>query len=69
MEEVGVSSACRTDPQFTVGTQLPGGFGDKDEQAGGVWSVENAFNKLKDLDWLEYILTAKVAEAKALELC
>ena len=32
-----------------------------------MWSVENAFNKLKDSDWLKYILAAEVTKAKALK--
>ena len=67
MEGVGVSSTRRADPQFTAGTQLPGGFGEEGEQAWGVWSVENAFDELEDSEWLEYILAAEVAEAEALE--
>ena len=67
MEGVGVSSARRTDPKFTAGTQLPGGFGEEGEQAGGVWLVENVFDELEDSEWLEHILAAEVAEAEALE--
>ena len=67
MEGVGVSSAHRADPQFTAGTQLPGGFGEEGKQTGGVWSVGNVFNELEDSEWLEHILAAKVAEAEALE--
>ena len=67
MEGVGISSAHCADPQFTAGTQLPGGFGEEGKQAGGVWSVGNVFNELEDSEWLEHILAAKVAEAEALE--
>ena len=32
-------------------------------------TAENAFDELKELDWLEYILAAETAKAKALEPC
>ncbi len=60
-------SAHRTDPRFTAGLQVPGGFGEEVEEAGGAWLAENAFDALDDLEWLEYILAAEVAEAEALE--
>ena len=66
-EGVGVSSARRADPRFTLGTQLPGGFGEDAEEAGGVWAVENAFDELEDSQWLEHLLAAETADAEALE--
>ena len=67
MEGVGVLSSRCTDPQYTPGVQLPGGFGEDAEKAGGVWSVENAFEELKDSEWLEHLLAAETADVEALE--
>jgi transposase InsO family protein len=67
LKGVTTSSSRRSDPRFPVGTQLPGGFGEETEEAGGVWSAENAFAALKDLEWLEYVLVAEIAAAEALE--
>ena len=59
-----MSSHC-SDPHIPVGTQLPGGFGEETEEAGGAWSA--AFEVLKELEWLEHILIAEIAAAEALE--
>ena len=67
MEGVGVSSARRADPQYTPGVQLPEGFGEDVEEAGGVWSVENAFDELEDSKWLKHILATEAVDAEALE--
>ena len=66
-EGVGVTSTRRNAPRFTPGTQLPGGFGEEGEEAGGVWAVENAFDELEDSQWLEHILATETADAEALE--
>ena len=67
MEGVGVSSARRADPQYTPGVQLPEGFREDVEEAGGVWSVENAFDELEDSKWLKHILATETADVEALE--
>jgi transposase InsO family protein len=67
MEGVGVSSTRRSDPQYTPGTQLPGGFGEEIEEAGGVCSAVSAFDELEDSEWLEHILATETADAEALE--
>jgi hypothetical protein len=48
LEGVTVSSSHRSDLRLPVGTQLPGGFGEETEEAGGAWSAENAFAALED---------------------
>lgn len=65
----GVTSASsrRSDPHIPVGTQLPGGFGEETEEAGGAWSA--AFEALEDSEWLEHILVAEIAAAEAIEPC
>jgi transposase InsO family protein len=67
LEGVTVSSSRRSDPRLPVGTQLPGGFGEETEEAGGAWSTEDAFAALEDSEWLEHVLVAEIAAAEALE--
>jgi hypothetical protein len=67
MEGMGVLSTWRSDLQYTPGTQLPGGFGEEIEEAGGVCSAVNTFDELEDSEWLEHILDAETADAEALE--
>ena len=58
-------SSHHSDPRISVGTQLPGGFGEETEEAGGAWSA--AFEVLEDSEWLEHILIAEITAAEALE--
>ena len=67
LEGVTAASSRRSDPRIPVGTQLPGGFGEETEEAGGAWSAENAFEALEDSEWLEHVLVAEIAAAEALE--
>ena len=60
------SSGC-SDLHIPVGTQLPGGFREETEEAGGAWSA--AFEALEDSEWLEHILVAEIAVAEAIEPC
>ena len=55
-------SACRSDPVLLTGLQLLGGFGEDAKEAGGVEMTENIFNKLEELDWLEFILTTETTQ-------
>jgi hypothetical protein len=67
LEGVTVSSSCHSDLHLPVGTQLPGGFGEETEEAMGAWSTKNTFAVLEDSEWLEHVLVAEIAAAKALE--
>ena len=63
-----MTSTCRSDPVLSTGLQLPGGFGEDADEAGGVEMAENVFDELEESDWLEYILAAETTEAEALVL-
>ena len=62
-----MTSTCRSDLVLSTRLQLLGGFGEEANEAGGVETAENVFDKLEESDWLKYILAAKTVKAEALE--